>query len=70
MKAIEFLATVHNGVIEIPEQHRAELRRQVRVIVLQDEPSGEPDFIDELLDNPLPVSDFTPLSREEIYERD
>ena len=36
MEAIEFIATVRNGMIELPQKYRERLNDQVRVIVLTD----------------------------------
>lgn len=70
MQAIEFQTTVKNGVIEIPREHRGRIAGRVRVILLVEEPSErKADFIDHLLAHPIPVADFRPLKREEIYAR-
>jgi hypothetical protein len=48
MKVIEFRAKAYKGVIEIPEEFRNELDREVRVILLFEEAekeySGKPRF--------------------------
>jgi hypothetical protein len=69
MQAVEFQARVKNGVIQVPEKFRSEIRGQVRVIVLAEEKPEPYDIITELMNNPLQVPDFKPLTREEIYER-
>lgn len=70
MQAIEFRATVKDGVIEIPREHLTRIAGKVRVILFVDEPpEPKTDFIDHLLAHPIVVSGFRPLTREEIYAR-
>jgi hypothetical protein len=74
MYAIEFQAKIKNGNIEIPEEYRRRLREQggenaVRVIILTVERGTSVDFIDELLANPIPASDFVPFTRDESHDR-
>ncbi len=69
MYAVEFRTKVKNGTIEIPEVYRDRFKERVRVILLAEEESVTANLIDELLQYPLKVADFRPLSREEIYER-
>lgn len=71
MYAVEFKAKIHDGIIEIPAEHRNRFQEQVRVILLADERSTKAKFslIDQLLQKPLAVADFKPLSRDEIHER-
>jgi hypothetical protein len=77
MVAFEFTARIKDGVIEIPENYRERLRLEsidglVRIIVLTKEsnkPVSESNLIEQLLANPLQISDFTPLSRDESHER-
>lgn len=68
MFAIEFQATVKDGVIEIPREYLKHLARRVKVILLVEEPPrNSVNFIDHLLAHPVQIQDFRPLSREEIY---
>jgi len=70
MYAIEFEATVNNGIIEIPEKYRAKVMRNVKVILLaEDVTEKKASVIDTLLESPIQISDFTPFERNEIYER-
>ena len=75
MYAIEFQARVKDGSIEIPSRYRDRLGRTVRVIILREHSSraqGEgksPNLIDQLLETPLKLKGFTPLSRDEIHAR-
>ena len=71
MFAIEFRAKVEEGTIKVPRRYRDKLKEVVRVIILtdvQDEPKT-PNLIDQLLESPIKVAGFQPLSREEIYAR-
>jgi len=68
MQAIEFQAKVKDGNITIPEQYRDSIKGNVRVILLAEDSTENPDMIEYLLANPLNVRDFKPLTREEIYE--
>jgi hypothetical protein len=69
MHAVEFQATIKDGIIEIPEEYRDELGEQVRVIVLSNEKSSRPNLIDQLLERPWQIEGLKPLTRDEIYER-
>lgn len=70
MYAIEFQAKPKNGQIEIPAEYKDKITGIVRVIVLSQEQSvGTADMIDRLLERPLEIENFAPLTREEVYER-
>lgn len=69
MYAVEFRAKVKNGSIEIPEEYRARFKERVRVILLAEEESTAANFIDELLQHPVRIPGFKPLTRDEIYDR-
>lgn len=70
MHVIEFQAKPENGRIEIPAEHKDKITGSVRVIVVSQEKSfGASDMIDQLLKQPIEIENFTPLAREEVYER-
>jgi len=70
MQAVEFRTSVKDGTIQVPEEFRSRIRGPVRVILLTDEPEDtRPNMIDNLLEHPLNIDDFVPLSRNQIYER-
>jgi len=70
MLAVEFQATVKDGVIEIPPEYRDQIRGRVRVILLTDEARAlKANMIDVLLARPVEVQDFRPLTREEAHAR-
>ena len=69
MEAIEFKTKIKNGNIRIPEKYRHKIGNTVKVIVITDKKAKQADIIDELLANPIKSKDFSPFSREEIYEK-
>ena len=69
MYAIEFQANIKNGLIEIPELYRSFLQNNVKVIILTEEKrETSSDIIEELLNSPVKLAEFTPFERDEIYE--
>jgi hypothetical protein len=62
---------------EVPESYRKQLSGSVRVIILTDAVTEDgvlattrsTNLITHLLAHPRKVADFTPLKRDEIYER-
>jgi len=69
VRALEFYATVKNGVIKIPREYLRHLTNRVRVILLVEEAESAASFMEELLVHPVRVKGFRPLTREEIYGR-
>ena len=69
MEAIEFKTKIRNGFIRIPHKYREKTGGYVKVIVLSEQKDQKADFIDDLLSNPVRSKDFSPMTREEIYER-
>ena len=70
MQAVEFQAIVKNGMIEIPREYRKSLSRRVRVIVLAEENQEQhANLIDDLLEHPLKIRGFQPLTRDETHVR-
>lgn len=70
MYAAEFDAKIKNGQIHVPEQFVEQFRSDVRVILLAKEPKkSQSNLIKQLLINPINVSGFHPLKRDEIYAR-
>jgi hypothetical protein len=64
MYAIEFQTRIEEGVIQIPLQYRDKLKQVVRVIILSNAQEKTVNLIDQLLESPLKVEGFQPLSRE------
>jgi hypothetical protein len=69
MYAIEFRTKIKNGIIEVPTEYRNRLKDNVKVILLSEEEETTFNMIERLMDSPLKAENFTPLTREEIYER-
>jgi len=69
MHAIEFRTKIKDGIIRIPKELRNTIKENVRVIVFTEENSVDFDVIERLLKNPMKLREFTPLTRDEIYER-
>ncbi len=69
MEAIEFKSKIKNGIIKIPEKYKQKIGNTVKVIVITEKKVKQTDIIDKLLANPIKSKDFSPFSREEIYER-
>ncbi len=71
MQAIEFNATIQNGVIVVPEPYRSWFTQPVRVLLLSGEAApSRLDMIVKLLEHPLVADRFTPFSREEAHDRE
>ena len=69
MEVIEFKARIRNGCIRIPEKYQEKTGGSVKVIIISKQKLQQPDVIDQLLDQPVAIKDFSSFSREEIYER-
>lgn len=68
MEIIEFNAKIKDGVIRIPPDHTQEFAGKVKVIIMSQAKDKGPDIIEELMDNPIKIKDFKPMTRDEIYE--
>jgi len=69
MEAIEFKSKIKNGIIRIPEKYKQKTGNTVKIIIISEKVARQTDIIDKLLANPIKSKDFSPFSREEIYER-
>ncbi len=69
MLTIEFQTYIDQGKIELPEEYHDRVKGHARVIILTDEGDEDVDMVNFLLDHPYHVDAFTPLTRDEIYER-
>jgi hypothetical protein len=65
--AIEFQTAIQDGTIEVPVEYRTQLSGIVRVIILTQDTRRSSKIMHRLLDNPIDDPEFTPLSRDEIY---
>jgi hypothetical protein len=66
---VEFQAQVKDGMILIPEQYKSSLNpaKNVRVILIQQSgvQTDDANFLKRLLENPIVVENFVPLTRDE-----
>lgn len=73
MQAIEFETQLSHGAIPVPESLHLIDGRRVRVLLLleeiEDRTVESHDAIADLLDNPMVLDDFQPLTREQVHER-
>ena len=67
MQAIEFQTILQNGTIEIPQDLRERVKGKVRVIVLAEEPDEDASYLEYLIENPIDIPGFKPMTRDEIY---
>jgi hypothetical protein len=70
MEAIEFKTKIKNGTIQIPKKYKQKIGNTVKVIIMTEQQERQADIIDKLLTNPVKLEKFSPLLREEVYERD
>ena len=69
MTAMQFDAEVHEGVLALPPTARAAFEGPVHVILVKGEDGPSDDLIAELIESPLDLPDFEPLSRDEANDR-
>ena len=75
MDTIEFQTSVQDGVIHIPEEYRQNLQNANKSkVTIQKAVSkkkiSSTGIISRLIQNPIPVKNFKPLTREDAHERD
>ena len=68
MIAYEFQTNIKDGIIELPEEYRDQLKGIVRVTILAQPLKKQQRIIAKLLKNPIKDPSFTPLTRDEIYQ--
>lgn len=69
MDAVEFKATVKDGIIRIPERYKKNIGTTVKVILLSTPRKKQPDAVSKLLASPVTLNTHTPMSRDEAHER-
>ena len=67
---IKFQAKVNQGKIEIPKiyQDNLQMVEMVEIIIPEPQENLRSGIISRLIEHPIEIQDFVPLSREEIYE--
>jgi hypothetical protein len=69
MTTIEFQTYIDQGTIELPKEYQDRVKGRARVIILAEDIEEDVDMIAYLLEHPYGLTTFTPLTRDEIYER-
>lgn len=69
MIAIEFQTRLKDGAIEVPAEYRDQLSGTIRVIILRTEQQRTSKIIERMLQHPIHDPTFTPLRRDDIYNR-
>ncbi len=71
MSTITFTTSIEEGRIKIPEQYKQEFSNgnMVQVTVLKKKKITETKIISRLINQPIEVREFTPMTREEAHER-
>jgi hypothetical protein len=69
MLAYEFKAVVNDGLIEIPDEYKNKIPKNLKVILLSEEiTEGERQKSTLLMDSPMHIENFKRYSRAELYE--
>ena len=76
MYAIEFKATIRNGMIPIPKQYLRKLQSDLKVIVMQEDPVAtktklrkREDFFSRVAQQRFDLPQDYSFKREELYDR-
>jgi hypothetical protein len=69
VSVIEFQTYIDHGTIELPKEYHNRIKGRVRIIILTDQAEDDQDMVEFLLEHPYHSDTFTPLTRDEIYER-
>lgn len=71
MSTITFTATIQDGMIKIPDEYQQDLDNavQVEVTVVSKKKTAKIGIIADLIENPIIVENFKPLTREEAHDR-
>ena len=68
---LEFRTEMKNGKLDVPVELQGEIDSEVRVIVqTRKARDGKKSYLRELIDNPIELPNFKPMTRDEIYDRD
>jgi hypothetical protein len=68
MSVIEFQTYVQHGAIELPKEYIDRVKGRIRVIILTNEESDDADMVEFFMEHPFEMADFTPLTRDMIYD--
>jgi len=71
MTTVEFQAKVENGEIVIPNEYQqdvAEVQTVKIIVTKQPKKRLQPDIMDELAQNPIPVPGIRAITRDEMHD--
>ena len=71
MSKIKFTAKVNQGNIEIPQQYQEAIQEveTIEIIINRQTVSSNQGIIQRLLNNPIKIQNFVPLTRDEVHEQ-
>jgi phage pi2 protein 07 len=74
MNSIEFKASIQNGVIQIPKEYQQDLQDAdaIEVVIqkiVKKKKISSTGIISRLIQKPILIANFNPLTREEAHER-
>ncbi len=71
MLKIKFTAKVNQGNIEIPQEYQEAIQKAetIEIIINRQTISSNQGIIHRLLNNPIKIQNFVPLTRDETHER-
>ena len=70
MENVEFRTKIKNGVIKVPKKYKDKFKDDAHVILLAEETGTKAgNIIDELMERPLKIKKFRPLTREQTHAR-
>jgi hypothetical protein len=67
MNIIEFTADTTSGHIIIPDEYKGIVDQRVKVILLPQQLGAGKSYLDELMEHPVRIKGFKPMTREEMY---
>ena len=70
MSKIKFTAKVNQGNIEIPKQYQEAIQKAetIEIIIDRHTISSNQGIINRLLNNPIKIQNFVPLTRDEVHK--
>lgn len=69
MSLFEFQTYIGHGTIDLPKEYKNRIKGRARVIILIENDEDDEDMVEFLLNHPYQITNFKPLTRDEIYER-
>ncbi len=69
MSVFEFQTYINNNTIKLSKEYREHIKGYSHVMIHIENDEEEEDMVEYLMDHPYQVPSFTPLTRDEVYER-